>query len=173
MSASSRLHGLLLCTLVLCSPLCWSNAQYLNNVTGGFRNNSGQETISAWNSAFFPGVFHCNPAQQYNDLPSDGGVLTSFSATCSPSQTTVDSYIRMALYNVSGGTYTLLASTQTGSDLYCPTGNTLLEIATSSGGSLLYANTFALTLTLHHSTDYAICMHATGPDSGDITMQTG
>jgi hypothetical protein len=65
-----------------------------------------------------PNDLHCNPLQQFTSLPASGGLLLSFSTTYQSQTTNNNVTIRMALYTVStAGVYTLVAGTQTGSDM--------------------------------------------------------
>ena len=121
---------------------------------------------------------HCNPVQQFSDLPATGAELQNFVTNYDPRATTVRGVCRMALYQVSAaGNYSLVAATSTagGSDIPLGPGKQNGPVQVSNPGRLYYPNG-AASATLYPDQQYSICFINNGANSfvnGTVVNGTG
>ena len=90
-----------------------TSAQYVN--LGYQTDTTATSSISYAGEA--SNDLHCNPIQQYNQLPASGGLLQRFATYYRPAGTTVNGVCRMALYRITSGVWNLVAGTNAASDL--------------------------------------------------------
>ena len=99
---------------------------------------------------------HCNPPQQLANLPDDGAPLTSFQTYVDLSLTTVAAAIRFALYSVDlTMQYTLVASTDAGSDIQVGPGTATGPTVVSTSAPLAYPT--GSSYTVLPSVTYSLC----------------
>ena len=116
---------------------------------------------------------HCNPPQQYNSLPSTGGTFSGFSTTYNSAATTVAGVIRMALYQVSGTTYTLVVGTNNATDIQAAPGTTggpTVVSTTASPSAFTYGNGGS-SATISPTNTYSICFTNSGGQLGGSIVQ--
>ena len=114
---------------------------------------SSAETVTA-ESAY---ALHCNPIQQFVNLPADGAQLVSFQTYVDLSLTTVTAAIRFALYLVDGlGVYTLVAGTDANSDVQVGPGAAIGPTVVSTTAPLLYPSG-ASSYTVLPTSNYSLC----------------
>ena len=160
------------CLFLLVSALLLTltAGQYTKLVAEGFRvdvvDGGGFTVGEGYQHSGYPHRINCNPTQQFTDLPASGAVLQGFWSAYDSFASTASGSIRVGLYSVSGGNYTLLASTNSSSDLYTTQtfygvqGTYALSIIRSNG-PLFYTNASETSLRLDPTTSYALCYHST------------
>ena len=129
-------------------------------------------------SSMMSSVLHCNPPQTFGQLPASGAVLQNFSTNYDPTQTNVNGTTRIALYQVSGSAWTLLAGTSstTGSDLSLGPGVQPGPVTVTSHGPLYYPA--GSSVTLYPTASYSLCFSTNGaalaaPVAGTNTTKNG
>ena len=136
---------------------------------GGFRvdavDGGGFNVGEGYQHSGYPYRINCNPTQQFTDLPASEAVLQGFWSAYDSLTSTASGSILVGLYRVSGGNYTLLASTNSSSDLYTPQtfygqDYDVLSIIRSND-PLFYTNASETSLRLDPTSSYALCFHST------------
>ena len=185
-SPSSNPSALALIAVVVCCLLACDTAvaQTRVNVTQqlGWYLNDNAVTPAGYDSLQTAGDIHCNPIQQYNQIPATGAPLLSFGTTYLGSLSTpftagpyAGQYprARLGVYQIVNGNWTLLAATNGSSDIplpYVATSYAPVEIVSSTGQ--LYIPSGASTVTLYPNTNYSICFSNDALDwaGGDAYM---
>ena len=162
----SRLAALLvLVCLMSSSLLSVVRAQSYNLSLGWFANPQATTQLMENNQA--GSDLHCDPVQQYSNVPSSGALFQSFSTYYDANTVSGPGVVvRMALYQVTGSTWTLVVGTQTGSDLPLVAGTVSGgTLATSAGlGALYYPS--GTSATVYPNTNYSLCFSNTAVAQG-------
>ena len=150
---------LLLALWLVClsSLACSVSGQTYNLSLGWFTNPAATTQLLENNQA--GADLHCNPVQQYSSLPTAGAPFQSFSTYYDANTVSAGGiFVRMALYQVSGSSWTLVVGTQAGSDLPLLNGSHVGggTLATSAGlGALYYPSGTSATILPGNS--YSLC----------------
>ena len=144
--------------LLFAALCCWlSSAQSpaTGSISLGFRYDFSASSVETGG----PEVsfdLHCNPVEQFTTIPSSGGTLTAFQTYVDFSQTTVSGFVRFALYAVStAGTYTLVAGTDSSSDIAVAPSNVAGPTLVSTTAPLYYPS--GSSYTVLPNTNYSLC----------------
>ncbi|MCJ1296861.1 hypothetical protein MMC34_008429 [Xylographa carneopallida] len=104
---------------------------------------------------------HCNPPLSFTNLPDAGAPLTAFQTYVDLSLTTVTAVIRFALYSVDdSSTYTLVAGTDTSSDVQVSPAAVSGQTVLSTTSPLFYPSGASYTVLPYQS--YALCLASNG-----------
>ena len=141
----------LLFLLCLVGPV---HGQTYNLSLGWFANAQATTQLLENNQA--ANDLHCNPIQQYNTLPSSGATFQSFATYYDANSVSAAGIVvRMALYQISGSTWTLVVGTQTASDLPLVAGKVGGGTLATSGSALYYSS--GTSATIMPNTQYSLC----------------
>jgi hypothetical protein len=124
----------------------------------GYVTDPTQNAASPYVDGMTAYDLHCNKPLTFSNMPAAGAAFDSFQLYYdSTSVGTGGPVVRMALYQVVGGVFSLVLGTQNGSDLVFPSG-TSTQAVSSSSGPFQYGSDFSFPVVLMPTTSYAICL---------------
>ena len=135
------------------------SCQFYLQPLGWFADSLAQTQLQENNQA--ANDLHCDPPQVYSSLPAAGAYFESFNTYYDASSVGtvngVNPVVRMALYQIVNGVWTLVLGTQSGSDLQLVPGSASGGTLASSNGPFYYGASNPPPVLIYPTVQYALC----------------